>query len=439
MKSAHLISNYVPASVPRTPTDYRVAVTALAVAFCAPTFVFFVASITDKNNVYLQVSSILVFVWPIVVLAKAGSLDVSLIRTGFILLFFLTAPLWLSIVYHLPAYSFEQLGLAVSRVVALTLYVLTIVLLVGHPRSGSLFSDSLRLTAFFLIAIILFGTFILPDWHYRRFMPAELHPNWWGELSVVVAFGASFFRQRVWRYGCWFGVLTLCIFVESRSALGNILLIAAFSTVAIEGVKRLNMILFIFVFFIVPLCLFFDIFLFDGGVVKGMKDWFVNSVLLLNDPGRGLGSGFTGRDEGWLYAIRIFSEHPWTGLGFSRANAILENDTSHQIHNGHLILLSDLGIIGYTIFFTLFIGSIVRCFQRTDLMTMGFIVGFGFFNMMLNPRAINLSVLAMMFWMTVVLAWLPQLRVAPITQRVPAGSPRGSRLIGNRWRADVRD
>jgi hypothetical protein len=201
----------------------------------------------------------------------------------------------------------------------------------------------------------------------------------------------------------------MAILVQNRSAIGHILLVVSFATLAHEGFRRLLVIGLTTVFLVAPLVFLLDMLLVDGSLFAPLIDWIVNSVLLLNHPMRGLSSGATGRDVGWLYALDVFSQHPWTGIGFSRSNAILHDDASAQIHNGHLALMADLGMIGYAVLAVLMVGAVVQILRRGDFILFGYVAGFAFFNMMFIPRAINLSVLPMLFWMMVILAWLPRL------------------------------
>jgi len=147
----------------------------------------------------------------------------------------------------------------------------------------------------------------------------------------------------------------------------------------------------------------------------------------------GASTGFTGRDSGWLYALQVIGENPWTGIGFSRANALLDAQTTELIHNGHLALLADLGITGYAILACFLFGAILIEMRRGNLIVFGFMAGFAFFNMMLIPRAINMSVLPMLFWMLVMLAWLPPMRVEDAAERGGRRRGSGASLIGARW------
>ncbi len=66
----------------------------------------------------------------------------------------------------------------------------------------------------------------------------------------------------------------------------------------------------------------------------------VEHTLLLNDPRRGLSSGFTGRVESWNGLFDLFLAHPILGVGY-RAD-----DMYGSAHSGYLALLAEVGIVG---------------------------------------------------------------------------------------------
>lgn len=81
--------------------------------------------------------------------------------------------------------------------------------------------------------------------------------------------------------------------------------------------------------------------------LSAISDW-INGLLLLDDPVRGLGSGFTGRWQIWALALVRFLESPWFGHGpMSNEYIIYEVIRGPRTaHNGVLALLVDYGIFG---------------------------------------------------------------------------------------------
>ena len=68
----------------------------------------------------------------------------------------------------------------------------------------------------------------------------------------------------------------------------------------------------------------------------GLPALLSEKVLLVDDPTRGLGSGFTGRTQLWLSGLQAVAEHPWFGNGFRR--------TGESAHSGYINLMLDVGI-----------------------------------------------------------------------------------------------
>jgi O-antigen ligase len=76
-------------------------------------------------------------------------------------------------------------------------------------------------------------------------------------------------------------------------------------------------------------------------------------VLALDDPARGVGSGFTGRDEEWAFALQEIADNPF-GMGFKRPSAVAAG------HNGYLKILLEFGIIGGGLIIAAVLSIVVR-------------------------------------------------------------------------------
>jgi len=84
-------------------------------------------------------------------------------------------------------------------------------------------------------------------------------------------------------------------------------------------------------------------------VILGPSIWdWVNNILLLDDPVRGTGTGFTGRARIWALAAIRFLESPWFGHGPMSNEYIMYEVVMGQrtAHNGMLAMLVDYGIFG---------------------------------------------------------------------------------------------
>jgi O-antigen ligase len=163
-------------------------------------------------------------------------------------------------------------------------------------------------------AIALFG------WPQGR-QVGPIHPNFFGSV-MLSAFIFSQFRE-----GAFFLLLRIIAFglaiaVSTRFALiGSLLAFLVFEiTYNPFNLKLLLLSLLAVACFLV----------FNQQIVD---------VLALDDPARGVGSGFTGRDEEWAFALQEIADNPF-GMGFKRPSAVAAG------HNGYLKILLEFGIIG---------------------------------------------------------------------------------------------
>lgn len=82
-------------------------------------------------------------------------------------------------------------------------------------------------------------------------------------------------------------------------------------------------------------------------------------LLLLDDPYRGLGTGFTGRMESWREALEIFSNNPFFGVGFRTHELYMT--TLSSAHNGYLAVLAESGAFGLASALLLVLVALLRC------------------------------------------------------------------------------
>ena len=167
------------------------------------------------------------------------------------------------------------------------------------------------------------------------------------------------------------------------------------------------------------------------GIKQALVGFVAGDVLLLDDPRRGLDSGATGRADGWLVALRMFAEAPFLGAGLGVSSKQVEDITGSALHNGHLVLLGDLGVILYGIVSTVIVGALVRLAAGGDLRLLGLLLGY-LIVLLVQPRSINVSVVPMLAWIVIAMAWLTPRRREPASSAAP---PR-PRLPGRRWQRE---
>lgn len=104
------------------------------------------------------------------------------------------------------------------------------------------------------------------------------------------------------------------------------------------------------------------LFLVAGGLAammlaSSLSNFLFNDVLLIDDDGRGLDSGFSDRATIWQAAYDLWTENLLFGVGYGQHVAQMGLGT--YAHNMVLVLLSELGIVGLT-GFTVFSGLALR-------------------------------------------------------------------------------
>lgn len=103
-----------------------------------------------------------------------------------------------------------------------------------------------------------------------------------------------------------------------------------------------------------------------------------SDILLLGNAQRGLGSGFSGRNEVWAAAIGVWLRSPLLGIGFRQHERFMPEGL--EAHNSYLAMLADTGILGLVVYLALLIGSLAAAWgirdQRTRRFVLAVIVGY---------------------------------------------------------------
>jgi O-antigen ligase len=235
-----------------------------------------------------------------------------------------------------------------------------------------------------LAPVAIFGIFL--GWgSSNRADPFGIHPNWWGETAFGLSLCVLAVKNRNFKIFVTIIALFLMYVVQSRGAMAATLVsaftywILSFRPFGKTALKRL-----IVVLFSVAGILFF-IFAMDW--LSPTLTFVEDRILLLHDPYRGLGTGFTGRLYSWKESIRFFLENPFFGHGF---------DTFSKVHNGFLRFAAEGGIILFGMIVVMIVSAMVHAWrQRNDLVFATLLGIVGYF--MSYPRALNLNVVGVVF------------------------------------------
>jgi hypothetical protein len=411
--------------------------TLLGIVFCMPSLTLYAGkqpALASVNHQYLVVAGILTFLGPIAVLLTRAGGALAGVERAFALVVAIAAPITLSVLINIDNYSVTPLLVVATRILALSLYVATVGLLLQQPDGELLLQRAFVVMALILTALFLFSALTAPSWFWGRFEPGRMHPNWWGEILAAVVFGAAFIRgPSVLRYVLWGFALVGLVLVQSRGSLLFSLAIIVVALVITESPRRLFA-LGLIGLFLLPIGLGADAILSERPLVQRLSDFITSDVLLLDDPYRGLGSGVTGRDSTWAFALETITANPVFGVGAAITNRLATAAGQSLVHNGHFLLVADLGLVFVAPIYVLLLGSIVLGFRKRFWREVTFITVFIFFFAMFSPRLINASVNPMLLWMLVAYTWL---KMSPSGAIVvvddPTAAPISSRRIGERW------
>jgi O-antigen ligase len=94
-----------------------------------------------------------------------------------------------------------------------------------------------------------------------------------------------------------------------------------------------------------------------------------NDLLKLDDPTRGVGQGFTGRDVIWAETFDIWLRAPVLGVGFRQHEKFLHVAG----HNAYLAMLADTGLVGFIAYMWLLGLAFVSSARSKARLTRGFV------------------------------------------------------------------
>jgi len=242
----------------------------------------------------------------------------------------------------------------------------------------------LEYVAWMVAPIAIFGIFL--GWGYtNRAYPLGIHANWWGETAFGLLLCALAVKRLNFKIFFIIIALLLMYKVQSRGAMVSSVIsvftywILSFRPFGKTALKRLIVVLFS------AAGILFFIFAMDW--LSPTVTFVEDRILLLYDPYRGLGTGFTGRLYSWRESIGIFLENPLFGHGY---------DTLSKVHNGFLRFAAEGGIILFGMIVVMIVSAMLTAWrQRNDLVfatLLGIVVYF-----MSYPRALNLNIVGLVF------------------------------------------
>jgi O-antigen ligase len=249
--------------------------------------------------------------------------------------------------------------------------------------------DLLRRTA--AIFSIVSGAFILfvditGEYSWGRLQANGIEANFWGLMGLGVAIAGIAHRWRVLTALCI--VVGYIVMADASSRSSMVGLAAAMGVLAIRYAATLRRERLVTVIGFGAVLLLAGLAA-SSMIGKALPALF-SDIMKLDDPYRGVGQGFSGRNELWQAAIDLWFKSPLFGVGYRQHEAFLP--AQYSAHNSYLAMLADTGIFGL-LWYLLLIGlSLIAAWSvkdaRTRSMILAGIVSYaviGFF----ERRAIN--------------------------------------------------
>jgi O-antigen ligase len=218
--------------------------------------------------------------------------------------------------------------------------------------------------AVWLVYIDMTGKYL-----WGRLVAGGLQANFWGLVGVSVGVSAFANRSRLAGAFCYgAGLLTI---YESSSRSSLVALAIATILIAARYLGELRNRRLIGAAAVIALGLAFAMVLIPS--LQSTIPNFFASILKLDDPLRGIGSGETGRSDLWRAAFGLWLDHPLIGVGFRMHELYLPADLS--AHNAYLAMLADTGVFGCAWYVLLLITCWLGMFRIKDQGTRHLIIG----------------------------------------------------------------
>lgn len=301
------------------------------------------------------------------------------------------------------------------------IFVLVISLMVAGSPDRRLLRSIAVVASVSLGALLIYINFT-GAYVWGRLTANGIQPNFWGTSGLAVALAALASRRlSVGLFGIAAGVLTIYdasargSLVGLVSGLSIVVLIAAWE---LRGPRLAASLL--------SLCAVLIAVMVIPSYFTVASNFVANHVLLLHDPYRGLGTGFTGREGLWRDAIAAWMQAPLLGVGFHQS---FEYTDLVGAHNAYLATLADMGICGLLLYAFFLVWSFLAALRirdpQTRRYTVAFIAGYAMYGMF-EARAFNIgNPLSLLFLMAAFYALVDQ-------QRRRAGVAVGAELPAER-------
>lgn len=201
------------------------------------------------------------------------------------------------------------------------------------------FALSIALVAILLVLVMVHG---FPSGRWI----GGLHPNHAGAFALAAAYFAARSSSNL-RWVIYAIAFLYSAIVSSRYAIVAITLVIISDALAANLRLSMTKLLLLIISFSAV------VFLLAIGF-----DYFLQTLLVTDDPSRGIGSGFTGRLDRYSEFYSQISQLPLFGYGFRNRDAYF------PMHNGILDYILENGVLLFVLFFVFILARLLQCVER---------------------------------------------------------------------------
>jgi len=196
---------------------------------------------------------------------------------------------------------------------------------------------------------LLFAISLLNRTTGRELAGIGLNPNAFGFFAMTCGSFAFCLRRLALRAAIVACAIFCIMAVSSRASLLGLALAAAFHVLIGHTVRSVIQRVIILSAVLAMVFLLFEP---VGDVIRNM--------LALDDPYRGIGSGFTGRTAVWAEIWELFEKNPVLGIGF-RCHQIISGEDAN---NGYVAYMAETGVLGGAAALVLIVTALVRSWHK---------------------------------------------------------------------------
>ena len=195
---------------------------------------------------------------------------------------------------------------------------------------------------------------------WGRVNPQE-NPNYVAMMALVAFIGALSVRSIIFAAALSALPLYSMVVLQSRdSLLGAIiaLMFAIISWAWRNRSRKFSVYLLLAFFGSLALCAVLTL---SGFHVLDSIGHTLDSLFMIDDKYRGIGSGGSGRDDLWAAAISLWEAEPIFGVGFKGHTLLMPEQL--PAHNAYIAMLADMGIVGLASYFLMMSPAIYYAFK----------------------------------------------------------------------------